>query len=395
MKKWILLVIILAVIVGGWFLYLNDNETSEKVSITEAGYMDLKNSLEFSGEVVPQKMYSVMSETGGTIKNIYVAEGSKVDIGDPLFDLDSTEIESQLKEAELNYEILCETSTVMAQADAVQDAADELKDERAKVALALSQTTGYDYESLNEAFSDQLDESAVTAAASLSDLSFADDYSESSEESYSDTVSENEIALAELSVERLNTLLENMSYESLMEGTVLAVNINEGEVLSPAIAAMVIADTENLLISAYVYENDVGSLSLGMEVKIYTDDGNYLGTLTNIGEAASDVTGTSAYETMIEVEITPEEDFYKKPGAVVDVEIVLNEKNDVLSLPLDCITEDHYVYVVGENDVLEKRYVETGFQETFNVEILSGVSEGEMVVTSPQDVEEGQQVVYD
>ena len=397
MRKLILLVVVVAVIAAGWFLYFNNDDTVTLVSLSEAEYTDIQNTLEFSGEVMTQNMYSVMSETGGTITNIYVSEGSRVSAGDALFDLDTTDIESQLREAELNYEILSESATqsVMAQSDALESAAaEELQEEKAKIALALSQTTGYDYESFNESFSDDLNESAAAMAAALEGMSLDEIYG-SSDTYVSDMAFESELELAELAIQRLEAQIEEMSYESLIDGTVIAVNVNNGEVLSPGISAMVIADDENTLICGYVYEKDIAGLSIGMDVKIYTDEGYYWGTLTDIGEAALEVGDISSYETMTKVEITPDAAFNKMLGAVVDLEIILSEKKNVLALPFDCITDESCVYVVGEDNIVEKRYVETGFEGALNVEILSGLSEGEMVVLSPKNIEEGQQVSYD
>ena len=394
MKKLILLILVIAIIAVGWFLYFNEGETAATVSVSEIKYNDLVNSLEFSGEVEPQKMYSVMSTTGGSVSKIYVSEGNKVSVGKGLFDLDTTEAESLLKEAELTCDIINDsgTQTVMAQADTVSDIASaQLQEQKAQIALALSQTTGYDYESFNTAFSDEINDNASAMAAALSDMTMDNIDTISSDVQ----ISGNELKLAELAVQRLKKQIEDMSYKSLIDGTVIVVNINEGEVLSPGMPAMVIADTDNLSVCGYVYEKDVGSLNVGMAVKIYTDEGYYKGVLTKIGKAATEVGNTTNYETMTKIEITPQEGFSKMPGAIVDLEIVLSEKEGVLTLPLDSLTEDECVYVVKDDNTLEKRHVEIGFEDTFNAEVVSGLIAGERVVLSPEDIEEGQKVKYD
>lgn len=398
MRKMILLIIVVAVIAVGWFLYFSKGEEDAKVSVSEAVFMNVENSLEFSGEVMPVEMYSVMSETGGTIKSLFVSEGSNVNFGAPLFDFDKQEVKNMLEEARLNYDILAESAgkTVMAQPGAQGAAAAGIEAEKAKVALALSQTTGYDFESFNDAFGSYLDENESAMAAALSDISMEDMYGTSGL-SLADAamISDSEIALAELSIHKLEATLDKMSYKSLLEGTVVALNINQGEVLSPGVPAMVIADTKNTLISAYVYEKDVSELSAGMDVNIITDNKSYKGSISKIGKAASGVGNASAFETMTKIEIIPDEAFDKMPGAVVDLEIILSGKTDVLAIPLDCLTDETYVFVVDENNILEKRQVITGFADAFNVEILGGLTGGEIVVLSPNEMEEGQKVVYD
>lgn len=383
MRKLILLFVVLAVIAAGWILYFNNGDSAEIVNLCEVKYMDLENSLEFSGQVVPVKMYSVMSETGGTIDTIYVSEGSKVSEGDALFDIDSSQIKTLLKEAELKYDILLgsESQTVMAPGAG-------LAGEKAKIALALSQTTGYDYESFNNAFSGELEKNAQTMAASLNNM-------QSLKEAAGAVPGSSSLELAKLEVERLRAQLENMSYKSLLTGTVIAVNIRSGEVLAPGVPAMVIADTEDSIIEGYVYEKDISNLTMGMNVKIVDEDVYYIGKITSIGHAAAELGEQSSYGAMAKVQITPGKGFRKIPGAIVDIEVVMSSKDHVLALPVECLADKNSVYVVGKDDKLEKRTVETGFQDTFYVEVLSGLNEGEKVVLTPGSVQEGQTVTYD
>jgi multidrug efflux pump subunit AcrA (membrane-fusion protein) len=393
MKKLILLIVVVGVIAAGWFLYFNNGTKLSHVSVCEAEVMDLENTLEFSGEVVPQHMYTVMSITGGEVAFVYVSEGTSVSAGQKLFEMDKTAVENQLKEAKLNARIAQEASesVVQTMAQTQQAASQQLMDEKAKIALALSQTTGYDYESFNAALSEQVSDNAAQMAAALGDMSLADIDSETATLPLSDS----EVMLANLAVEQLEDALEDMSFSSRIDGTVISVNVHKGEVLMPGVPAMVIADTKNTSVTGYVYERDVSSISEGMDVKIHTEKGYYKGVIDRIGDAAMAVGDTASFENMAKVSIIPDDNFGKMPGAIVDIEIILSEKSGVVALPIDCLMDDKCVFVVGEGDVLERRSVTTGFEDTFNVEITGGVYAGETVVISPDGLEEGQQVTYD
>ncbi len=394
MRKVILLAVVLVVIAAGWFFYFHKSDPIAQVSVTTVKTMDLGNTLEFSGEVVPVKMYSVMSETGGTVDTLYVSEGDHVKVGDQLLSLDTSALESQLEEAQMHVELLsgATTESVMAQNGSLSQAEKSLMEQKIKVALALSQTTGYDFESFNEAFAQSAQDTASEMAASLGDMSLSDLQAMQTSGSGS---AEEQLALAELTVQNLELAIEKMSYSSLIEGTVIAVNIHEGEVLSPGLPALVIADTANTMVEGYVYEKDVKGLAEGQQVKIYSEDGFYRGTLVSIAKAAAGVGGTSAYDTMTKVQIAPGTGFKKMPGAVVDLEIVISSKNDVLAVPLDAITDDDCVYVVNAEGKAEKRSIQTGFSDMYYAEVLSGLTGGEQVILSPKNIEEGQQVAYD
>jgi multidrug efflux pump subunit AcrA (membrane-fusion protein) len=218
MRKLILLIVVLAIIAAGWFLYFNNGDSAPIVNLSEVKYMDLENSLEFSGQVVPAKMYSVMSETGGTIDTIYVSEGSKVDEGDRLLDIDSSQVETLLEAAQLKYNMLLgpDAQAVMAQSSGGSGG---LTGEKAKIALALSQTTGYDYESFNNAFSKELQQNAAQMASSLSEMQSLGNALAAS------GTTNSSLELSRLEVERLQAQLDSMSYKSLMKGTVIALAI--------------------------------------------------------------------------------------------------------------------------------------------------------------------------
>jgi len=390
MRKVILLASVLAVIAFGWFLYFNKGESIAFVSLYEVEYSDLSNTLEFSGEVQPANMYSVMSETGGTIASLKVSEGSRVNKDDVLFELDATEANAQLKEATLQYDALNDSAAQIVMA---QGGSSVIAEEKARLALALSQTTGYDYDSLNEAFGSETAEAVSQASSSLAQN--LDDLPDLSSFDKSHLSIDSQIELAQLAVERLKNLVASMTCKSRISGTVVSLHVNAGEVLSPGIPAMVIADTENTLVTGYVYEKDIVGISQGMPVTISTENGKYTGTVNRIGAAATDVGTSSAFDTMTQVEIKPEDTFSKMIGALVDLEIELSRKDDVLSIPLDCLTDDGCVFVVGENDIAEKRAVVTGFEDDTNIEVIGGLNAGDRVITSPQNVKEGQHVSYD
>ncbi|MCI5953791.1 MAG: efflux RND transporter periplasmic adaptor subunit [Lachnospiraceae bacterium] len=70
-------------------------------------------------------------------------------------------------------------------------------------------------------------------------------------------------------------------------------------------------------------------------------------------------------------------------GTSGTITVVEDSRQNVLTLPVGAIKnagEKHYVYVLGEGDVREARWVETGLFGDSLVEILSGLAEGEKVI---------------
>ena len=71
------------------------------------------------------------------------------------------------------------------------------------------------------------------------------------------------------------------------------------------------------------------------------------------------------------------------PGYSADAEIILNRKENTLRIPTETIFDENHIYVYLENtSTLEKRQIEKGIGNWSFTEVLSGVNDGDMVVTS-------------
>lgn len=84
------------------------------------------------------------------------------------------------------------------------------------------------------------------------------------------------------------------------------------------------------------------------------------------------------YFTILQAPETPLE-----VGISGDVSFVYDSRQQVLTIPLDAVhmaDEKPYVYVLGENDVREVKWIETGLFGDDNVEVTGGLTEGEKVI---------------
>ena len=70
------------------------------------------------------------------------------------------------------------------------------------------------------------------------------------------------------------------------------------------------------------------------------------------------------------------------PGSLLEIEIFYNEK-DALSVPDTSIMDEgskKFIYKIIENNMIKKTEIETGIRNKGNLEVLSGVNEGDKVV---------------
>ena len=71
------------------------------------------------------------------------------------------------------------------------------------------------------------------------------------------------------------------------------------------------------------------------------------------------------------------------PGYSADVEVIQDQREDVLLVPTATVMEDSTVFVIpAGGGVIEQRQVETGIANWEQTEVLSGLQEGEWVVRS-------------
>ena len=167
----------------------------------------------------------------------------------------------------------------------------------------------------------------------------------------------------------------------------MKINSKEGEILPAGTPAMVIADDSQLKIHCVINENDLKKINSDLPVNIITraDNTLYQGRIEKISEAAAKPAGDSAsMEALGEVTIKPQDGFKEIIGSSVDVEIILNEAKNVLCLPQECVEAGGYVYVVGKDNILEKRQVKTGLMDGYNIQVLEGLKDGERSWSIPR-----------
>jgi len=98
----------------------------------------------------------------------------------------------------------------------------------------------------------------------------------------------------------------------------------------------------------------------------------------------------------VEVELASREDSAGLlPGYTADVEIIIEQRDNVLRVPTETVLEGSRVLVYRDSDgTLESRRFESGVSNWRYTEVLSGLEEGERIVVSVdrEGVEAGAEV---
>jgi HlyD family secretion protein len=173
-------------------------------------------------------------------------------------------------------------------------------------------------------------------------------------------------------------------------GSIIQVDVEEGEIVTSGAVSytsgttlMTIADLSKMQIKAGVNEVDVGKIRLGQDVVIDVDaypNAKFHGLITHIAPAARDEQGVKIFD--VEIDIT-DSDERLRPGMTANIEIQGDHKTGILIVPVEAVfkKQGHYVaYVMdgSENEPVEREVV-TGISNISNVEIVEGLSAGEVV----------------
>ena len=162
---------------------------------------------------------------------------------------------------------------------------------------------------------------------------------------------------------------------------------------------MRIADLSKKQIKAKVDETDIGNIRIGQEATFTVDaftDKKFTARVskisqtdvTNSWDTSSSSSSTSSSTSVIYYYVTLDVDDPENlllPAMTARVVINTADRNDALVVPLSTLKTDaagSYVLVLQEDGTQETRYVETGIYSDEYVEILSGLSEGERVVST-------------
>lgn len=191
--------------------------------------------------------------------------------------------------------------------------------------------------------------------------------------------------------------LEDYTISSPIDGTVIEKNYKAGDNIDPSTAATsgqstylaVIYDLSRLTFDMNVSELDVTRLKVGQSVT-FTSDAVEGVTFTGHVDKVNINGTTSGGNTNYPVTVVVDSGEGLYPGMNVSATILVEEVGSVLAVPVDAIQRGNIVYVAGDGALNDKgelvdpgklveKEVELGHTDSENIEVLSGLEEGETV----------------
>jgi RND family efflux transporter MFP subunit len=200
---------------------------------------------------------------------------------------------------------------------------------------------------------------------------------------------EEQIKISEADQTKSRTMLDYTKVVAPFDGVVTKRYADNGTMIqagtssrSQAMPVVRISQNQLLRLVLPVPESAAGAVKQGLPIDVKVPS---LGTkLTSRVSRVADKVDTATRTMHVEVDV-PNGNARLIPGMYAEVTLKLAASADALSVPTQAVRTSpdgkRQVFVVSPANTLEARKVETGLESAVSVEILSGVKEGEMVVT--------------
>ncbi|OQX84973.1 MAG: hypothetical protein B6D63_03440 [Candidatus Latescibacteria bacterium 4484_7] len=353
---WAIVIIVAAAIVGLLFMKKGGRGKEEQAKTVKVERMDIVEKALAVGSIVPRNEISVKSKVSGVVEKIFAEPGTRVFAGAALIEVKPNPTPIEIAEARRQVEF-----------DKIDfdNAAKEL--ERSK---------------------------KLAAKGLISDKAYED-----SDKRYRETALKLEMSKEKLALlEKGRALVAGREITSIVKspisGYILEKNVNIGDPVVPLTSyqagtvLMTIADMDSLLFKGTVDEIDVGKLEIGMKARIKVGalpGKSIMGTLERISLKAKEENSTRVFP--VEISIDSVGTTILRAGYSANADIIVRKAEHVLGIPERVVYyrgDSTYVMVPGPGGSPKRAAVETGLSDAINVEIKSGLSEGDEVLEKPE-----------
>ncbi|HUQ50319.1 MAG TPA: efflux RND transporter periplasmic adaptor subunit [Terriglobales bacterium] len=426
----------LGVIALGAIIYFTATQGSRNAVAVQTGEVikrDLATVVSASGEIKPKTFVNVGANAFGKITKLYVKEGAHVKQGQLL---------AQLENVQSSADVAAQRAGVGAnQTDAVAaEAAVRTAQADYNRAKADAERMKQDFDRAEGLFKSQLisraDYDSRKAAHEVAVAQVAQAQARVAQAKAQQDSASGRVAQARATLTRASDQLSKTTYLAPFEGVVTNLPVREGESVvvgiqnSPGSTLMTIADMSVITAEVKVDETDIVNVKIGQPAEVKIDaipDKTFKGTVSEIGNnavlrssglATSQTTSGSQeakdFKVVVTLENPPDN---LRPGLSATAKITTASKSDVLAIPIQALTirtekelqttpkgkdsaqaaapekskagkKDEEIQGVFKLEGQKVKFVpvKTGITGSTEIEVLSGLSEKDKIVTGSYKV---------
>lgn len=396
----VVVILLLLLVAGKSMGMFGENENFKQVTTQKVELKEIVETVSATGKIQPEVEVKISSEVSGEILEMPFKEGDQVKKGDLLVRVNPDLIQSALNRSQASYQNV-KANLEQAEATLKQAKADY---DRNKGLFEKGVISRADWDRAIAAFE--------TATAGKSSAYYG-------------------VQSAAATVNEARDNLSRTTIYAPMDGTISLLSVELGERVvgtqqMTGTEILRVANLNNMEVEVDVNENDIVKVNIGdttiVEVDAYLKK-EFRGVVTEIANSAA---GTLAADqvTNFKVKVRIIEESYSeltegkpatyspfRPGMTATVDIITNKREKAIAVPISAIviktdtssvkklyaekvqtstsieTEEKFECVfVNEAGKAKLRVVKTGIQDDTNIEIISGLEEGDEIITGPYNM---------
>ena len=361
-----------------------------KVLVDETNHRSITEKVSVSGTIEALDSRVVSAENSGRITSIHVALGQQVDSGDLLLSIDAELYTNNLDLAKTN---LNQRRAGLSRARAYQSQAESawrLSEEQFNV-----QVNAYEKGLISQTEFDAFQSNHIRIQGEYESSKHAAD-----EARYL-------VRAAENSINDAKNGLARTSIYAPAGGVITELNVHEGETIvgtaqMQGSSLLTITNFDTLLFRAEVSESDIPRIHLDDSAKIVLDAYPGKTIFAKVWQLPlspkQGIDLSNQFEVVLMVsperlaELETSQEIPLRPGMRGNASVFTNRVEDVLSVPLQCVTvrpndegvikDVVFVYTNGRAAI---QPIVAGIQDEQYIEIVAGLEEGSLVISGPYD----------
>lgn len=366
----ILFLVAAIVIVFGYQFFTKSKDAEITVQTVKLTKQDVTTSVTATGTVEPVDTVQVGTQVSGLIRNIYVDYNSQVKKGQLLAEIDKTNLQESVNNAQAQYN------------------------------SALNQLN---YQQQNFQRQNNMFKAGVISRADYEQASY-------------------QVKNAQQSVNQMKTTLAqartNLSYANIyapIDGIILSKEVQEGQTVAASMTTptlfTIAKDITKMQVQANVDEADIGNVKVAQRVTFTVDafpDTEFNGTVREMRLSPKTSSNVVTYTVLIDADNSEQK---LKPGLTATITIFTKELKGTNTIPAAAISfspdseilkkyyqknkinanipetkpgkgKEKYVWIKNNDGSLSQKQITIGINDGINVEVKSGLTENEQIVTS-------------
>lgn len=397
-RKIVIYALVVAFLLVGTFIvkFISSNSKTDNVMASEnklsvevykAELKDRMSGDTYKSTLEAYEQGIISSKISAKVTKVVVENGQYVNEGDTIAVLDDQDIQNSIKTATAQLEVNeKQVNSAEQQLNSTQTSLEKLKINVDDAQRNYDREKAlFDAGAVSQSELDASEKALNTSKADYNSGQANIEISKASIESAKASVEAQKV-----NIEKLQNDLNNVVIKAPISGVISEKNVNVGQIINQGAVLAKINDISYVFATIQVPQEKINDIEVGKPADVTLEDNNMVhnGTLDSI-----DLSGDSTlrvFNCKIKMENSNKE---LLPGEYAKVNFSNTENNNkVITIPVSSLagSEGDYYVFINDNGVASKVSVDIGDADENNVEIISGVKEGdEIICTNMSSLKDG------